>query len=33
MLFVKNDLPPQLSLMARSIVYAKSLAFTGLPFE
>jgi hypothetical protein len=33
MLLVKNDLPPQLSLIARSIVYSKSLALTGFPFE
>jgi hypothetical protein len=30
---VKNDLPPQLRFRARSTVYVKSLALTGVPLE
>jgi hypothetical protein len=30
---VKKDLPPQFSLIARSIVAVKSLALTARPFE
>jgi hypothetical protein len=30
---VKNDFPPQLSLIDRSIVDVKSLALTAFPFE